>query len=112
MNIGVYTLFKGKIDNTEVAYIRCYCPSTDRMFFLGVEPNNINAKDAIASLYQIPRVLKDNIVSISRQGEIFSTTFDKDITEKLKNNKFSFSDLKDYVSLSGDEYFTKMEYEF
>jgi len=56
MNIGVYTLFKGEINNTEVAYVRCYCPSTDRMFFLGVEPINTNAQDSIASLYQVPKL--------------------------------------------------------
>ena len=112
MNVGVYTLFKGEINNTEVAYVRCYCPSTDRMFFLGVEPNNTNAKDSIASLYQVPKILKDSIVSISRQGEIFSTTFDKLTTDKLKNNEFSLEELKDYVSLSGKDYFSKMQYEF
>jgi hypothetical protein len=112
MNIGVYTLFKGQINSTKVAYIRCYCPSTDRMFFLGVEPSNTNAKDSIASLYQVPKILKDNIISIARQGEIFSTTFDEKTTEKLKNNEFCLSELKDYVSLSGNEYFEKIEFEY
>ncbi len=112
MNIGVYTLFKGQINNTDVAYVRCYCPSTDRMFFLGVEPTNTNAKDAIASLYQVPKVLKNNIVTISRQGEIFSTTLDEKTTEKLKNNEFSLGELEDYVSLDGDTYFAKMTYEY
>ena len=112
MNIGVYTLFKGVINNTEVAYVRCYCPSTDRMFFLGVEPSNTNAQDSIASLYQVPKLLKNNIVTISRQGEIFSTTFDENTTNKLKNNEFSLDELKDYVSLSGEEYFSKMTYEY
>ena len=112
MNIGVYSLFKGEINNTEVAYVRCYCPSTDRMFFLGVEPTNTNAKDAIASLYQVPKLLSNNIKTISRQGEIFSTTFDEETTNKLKNNEFSLDDLKNYVSLSGDEYFKLMTYEY
>ena len=112
MNIGVYSLFKGEINNTEVAYVRCYCPSTDRMFFLGVEPTNTNAKDAIASLYQVPKLLSNNIKTISRQGEIFSTTFDEETTNKLKNNEFSLEELKDYVSLSGDDYFKLMTYEY
>ena len=112
MNIGVYTLFKGEINNTDVAYVRCYCPSTDRMFFLGVEPSNKNAKDSIASLYQVPKLLKDNIVTISRQGEIFSTTFDEETTKKLKNNEFSLEEFKDYVSLSGNEYFKLITYEY
>jgi hypothetical protein len=112
MNIGVYTLFKGKINGTSVAYVRCYCPSTDRMFFLGVKPNNTNAKDAIASLYQIPKILVNNIESISRQGEIFSTTFDKITTNKLKNKEFCNEELKNYVSLSGDDYFRLITYEY
>jgi hypothetical protein len=40
MNVGVYTLFKGTINNEKIAYVRCYCPSTDRMFFLGVDSSN------------------------------------------------------------------------
>lgn len=111
-NIGVYTLFKGNINNSEVAYVRCYCPSTDRMFFLGVEPNNTNAKDAIASLYQVPEILKDNIETICRQGEKFSTTFDDKTTEKLKNNQFSLEELNKYVSLPGEKYFQLMKFEY
>lgn len=111
-NIGVYTLFKGVVNEFEVAYVRCYCPSTDRIFFLGVEPNNTNAKDAIASLYRIPKVLKTKIKHISRQGEKFSTVFDDETTTRLKNNEFSVEDLKDYTNLSGTEYFKLMKYEY
>jgi hypothetical protein len=112
MNIGVYTLFKGNINNVDIAYVRCYCPSTDRMFFLGVEPKHTNAKDAIASLYQVPKLLKSKIKTISRQGEKFSTVFDEETTKLLKNGLISKSDLSDYVSISGDEYFEKMTYEY
>ena len=112
MNIGVYTLFKGEINNYNIAYVRCYCPSTDRMFFLGVHPSNNNAKDAIASLYRVPKALVNNIVSINRQGEKFSTEFDTETTRKLENKEFSEEDLKEYVSVSGDFYFEKMKYEF
>jgi hypothetical protein len=69
MNIGVYTLFKGIVNGFNVAYVRCYCPSTDRMFFLGVEPDTRNAKDGIASLYRIPRMLENHIEAIHRQGK-------------------------------------------
>ena len=109
MNIGVYTLFKGTVHNTEIAYVRCYCPSTDRMFFLGVDPTNSTAKNAIASLYQVPTQVKDKIVSISRQGEKFSTTFDEETTEKIRLGQV---DLSSYSSISGDEYFSKITYEF
>jgi hypothetical protein len=78
MNVGVYTLFKGVINEEEVAYIRCFCPSTDRMFFLGVNPEHNNAKDAIASLYRVPKKLRSHIKYIQRQGERFSTVFDKE----------------------------------
>ena len=111
-NIGVYTLFKGKINDIEIAYVRCYCPSTDRMFFLGVQPHHTNAKDAIASLYQIPVVLKDKIKTISRQGEKFSTTFDEQTTIDIKNGKYSDKELREYTSISGDEYFNLMTYEY
>lgn len=112
MNIGVYTLFKGNINNTNIAYVRCYCPSSDRMFFLGVHPDFNNAKDAIASLCQIPKKLKNNLISIARQGEIFSFNFDEEGTEMLKNNKLSKKDIHDVVSLTGDEYFNKIKFEY
>lgn len=111
-NVGVYTLFKGSINNLEIAYVRCYCPSTERMFFLGVEPSNTCAKDAIASLYQVPTILKDKITSISRQGEKFSTTFDDETTEKIKSGTYSEEQLKEYTNLTGDEYFGLMKYEY
>lgn len=111
-NIGVYTLFKGSINDVEIAYVRCYCPSTERMFFLGVEPTNTCAKDAIASLYQVPKILKGNITSISRQGEKFSTTFDEETTEKIKKGEYSDEQLKEYTNLTGDEYFGLMKYEY
>ena len=112
MNIGVYTLFKGNINNIKIAYVRCYCPSTDRMFFLGVDPKHNNVKDAIASLYRVPKVLKDNIVEIYRQGEIFSTRFTDDVHEKLKNNNYTKEEIGDLVSISGEEYFSKIKYEY
>ena len=110
-NIGTYTLFKGKLNNDiELAYVRCFCPSTDRMFFLGVEPHHTSAKDAIASLYRIPRKLKNEIKYIQRQGERFSTVF----TDNGKNIMKSLSedDVSDLVSISGDEYFNLMTYEY
>lgn len=111
-NIGVYTLFKGTVNNTEVAYIRCYCPSTDRMFFLGIDPENNNAKDGIASLYRVPRKLKNNIKYIQRQGERFSTVFDKIGTDNLKSGKLTKADIQDMVTITGVEYFNKMRYEY
>lgn len=111
-NVGVYTLLKGEINNIAIAYVRCYCPSTDRIFFLGVDPVMEKAKDAIASLYQIPTILKKNLVSISRQGEKFSSTFDEVTTKKLENNEFTKEELSVYTNLSGDEYFELMTYEY
>jgi hypothetical protein len=112
MNVGVYTLFKGAVNDIDIAYVRCYCPSTDRMFFLGVDPVNKNAKDAIASLFRVPTVLKNNIKSISRQGEKFSIEFDEATIVKLKNNEYSKEELNTYTHVSGDEYFSLMKYEF
>lgn len=110
--IGVYTLFTGTISGTKVGYVRCYCPSTDRMFFLGCEPTFKSAKNAIASLYQIPKVLVNKIKTISRQGEKFSTTFDDITTEKLRNGEYLPEELNEYVSISGDKYFKLMSYEY
>jgi hypothetical protein len=110
MNVGVYTLFKGQIEDVEIAYVRCFCPSTDRMFFLGVFSEHNNAKDAIASLCRIPRKLKKHLTSLQRQGEIFSANFTPKGTEILKN--LSQSEKDDLVSLSGNEYFGLMKYEY
>ncbi len=110
MNVGAYTLFKGSFNQYNIAYVRCYCPSTDRMFYLGVEPKFNNAKDAIASLYTIPLKLKPHIKNIRRQGERFSTTFSKEGIELVKS--MDKSDLKNLTSISGKEYFTKIQYEF
>jgi hypothetical protein len=111
-NLGVYTLFKGRIKTYDIAYVRCYCPSTDRMFFLGVEPRHTSAKDAIASLYQVPSILVDKIESINRQGEVFSTIFDEKTTQDLKNGKYTDKQLKTYTNVSGDTYFKLMKYEY
>jgi len=112
MNVGVYTLFKGNVNNTDIAYVRCYCPSTDRMFFLGVHPDMSNAKDAIASLCQIPLKLKDNLTEIRRQGECFSFNFDDYGTQLLKNKMLTEEDFREVVSLQGDEYFSKIKFEY
>ena len=76
---------------------------------LGVPPHFNDAKNAIASLCEVPIELKDNLVSIRRQGEIFSFTFDDEGTKKLKEKSI---DLTQTVSLTGDEYFSKMEFEY
>ncbi len=110
MNIGVYTLFKGDINNVKVAYVRCYCPSSDRMFFLGVNPTNTNAKDAIASLYRIPSNLKDEILKINRQGERYSTVLTEKGKEILK--EMTKKEIETLVSISGNDYFSKIEYEY
>ena len=111
-NVGVYTLYKGSVNNIDVAYIRCYCHSTDRMFFLGIDPVNENAKDGIASLYRVPKKLKANIKYIQRQGERFSTVFDDQGTLLLKEGKLSKEDIQDTVAITGDEYFGKIKFEY
>ncbi len=110
MNIGVYTLFKGTLNDINLAFVRCYCPSTDRMFFLSVNPSHNNAKDAIASLYRVPAKLKGEIKYIQRQGERFSTVFTKQGNTILSTmNKVDFENL---TTISGNEYFSKMKYEY
>lgn len=108
--IGVYKLSKGKVGNNEVAYVRCYCPSTDRMFYLGVEPHHTNVKDAIASLYNVPKKVVNHIDYIQRQGEIFSTVLTKEGKEIIKT--LSKEEIQDTTTISGDEYFAKMRYEY
>ena len=110
MNIGVYTLFKGKIGSINLAFVRCYCPSTDRMFFLCVNAENKTAKDAIASLYRVPAKLKSEIKYIQRQGERFSTVFTDAGKQKLEN--MTPEEIADLVPVSGNEYFSKMKYEY
>lgn len=108
--IGVYTFFKGRVGDIDLAYVRCYCPSTDRMFFLSVHPENTNAKDAIASLYRCPRLLVDHIQYINRQGERYSTIFNEKGTELM--HKMTKEQAEDLVSISGDKYFSLMRYEY
>ena len=110
MNIGVYTLFKGGYGEVELAFVRCYCPSTDRMFFLSVDPENTNAKDAIASLYRIPRKLTGDIKYIQRQGERYSTVLTDNGNALLSN--MSKEEIADLVPVSGNDYFTKLTYEY
>ena len=110
MNIGVYTLFTGEINGEKISYVRCYCPSTDRMFFLGVENIYTNAKDAIASLYRVPRRLVDHIKSISRQGERYNTVFTDKGNELL--SVLNTEEISDLASVSGDRYFELMKYEY
>jgi hypothetical protein len=112
MNVGVYTLFKGEILNEMIGYVRCYCPSTDRMFFLGVDPKHTNAKDAIASLYRVPKKLKNHIKYIQRQGERFSTAFDEHGDSLLKNKSLSREDIADTASITGDQYFSLIQFEY
>jgi hypothetical protein len=109
LNLGVYDLFKGSINGLDIAYVRCYDFSTDRMFFLGVEPKWDNAKDAIASLYRVPEILKPHILTIQRQGERYSTNFSKEGVELLKT--LDFKNIK-YDCVSGQEYFEKLGYEY
>jgi hypothetical protein len=82
------------------------------MFFLGVHENISNAKDAPASLCQVPIKLHKHLISINRQGEMFSFNFDEEGTKMLKNRELSKEDFKDVVSLSGDEYFSKLKFEY
>ena len=110
MNVGVYTLFKGNANGIDLAFVRCFCPSTDRMFFLCVDPVHEKAKDAIASLYRIPKKVSAEIEYIQRQGERFSTV----LTEKGKSilKMLSENEISDLVHISGEEYFSKMKYEY
>lgn len=110
MDIGVYTLYKGTVGGLRMAYVRCFCPSSDRLFFLSVHPDNNNAKDAIASLYRVPKKLANHIKYIQRQGERFSTVFDEAGRKKL--SKMTKEELSDLVPISGNEYFEKMRYEY
>ena len=110
MNIGVYTLFSGRLMDEDIAFVRCYCPSTDRMFFLGVEPSNRTAKDAVASLYRIPRKVKEHILSIQRQGEVYSTNFTNEGLQLLHN--LSKDEVADLVGITGDKYFSLLQYEY
>jgi hypothetical protein len=110
MNVGVYTLFKGNVNNIDYSFVRCYCPSTDRMFFLGCDPKYNNAKDAIASLYRLPEKLIPYIKYIQRQGERFSTVLTDEGKEVRK--KLSKEDIQNLGTVDGNTYFSKMKYEY
>jgi len=54
--------------------------------------------------------LRDHIKYIQRQGERFSTVFDEKGTQTLKT--ISKKAVEDVVTISGDEYFNKLTYEY
>ena len=110
MNVGLYDLFKGQVGSIELSAIRCYCPSTDRMFFLFCENTYNNAKDAIGSLCRIPRKLKDELLYLQRQGERFSAVWTEN--GKIIKTTMTTKDYQDVVPLSGNEYFAKMRFEY
>jgi FMN-dependent NADH-azoreductase len=58
----------------------------------------------------VPKKLKQYITTINRQGERFSTNFTKEGLTLLKT--LPKSDIEDLVSVSGNEYFSKIKYEF
>jgi hypothetical protein len=110
MTVGVYTLFKSETAAVQIAFVRCYCPSSDRMFYLKVDPAHTSAKDAIASLCRPPKVLHPYIKSLSRQGERFIYYFnDLAKVKEILNDKEA---LKETAPLSGDFYFNNMIYEY
>jgi hypothetical protein len=112
MTVGVYTLYKAKDTITTLAYVQCYCPSTDRVFYLQCDPKYNNAKDALASLLRPPKCIMPYIKEISRQGEVFLLYIDNehlDTVETLLRNK---NNRQDVESVTGDWYFDKMVYEY
>jgi len=110
MNVGVYSLFRGHINKFEVSYLRCYCPSTDRMFFLGTDNHIETAKDAVASLYRVPRMLVKHLKEIRRQGERFTSLFTEEGKEILRG--MTQEQASDLVSVDGDTYFNLITYEY
>lgn len=110
MNIGVYTLFKGSVNNFDVAYIRVYCFSTERLFFLGIPPTVKTAKEAMGNLLHLPKKLLPYLKSINRQGELYSTNYTEEGLEILKT--LSKEDIADTEPVGGDIYFSRMEYEY
>lgn len=80
------------------------------MFFLCVSPDNTTAKDAIASLYRVPKKLIGEIKYIQRQGERYSTVFTDAGKELL--NSLTQEDISDLVPVTGDQYFSQLKYEY
>lgn len=111
VDVGMYTLFKGEVLGEDLAYVRYYCPLKDKMSFISVDPANSNAKDAIASLYKLPRKLKEHIAVINRQsglGSLYRSNFTEEgsrVSETLTE-----SEEMDLVNLDGDTYFSKINY--
>lgn len=89
-NIGIYTLIKGKVNGLEISYVRCFCPSTDRMFLLSVAPTITYAKDTIASLYVLPKKLIPHIKYINRQGERYSTILTEEVKKFMSNMSMEY----------------------
>jgi len=110
--IGVYDLFLGTIRGVDVSFVRCYCPTTDRMFLLETEVGHTTAQDAIASLCRFPSVLRDRIKEVRRNGEVFHFTTDEGVIEEIKEGKYSEEDLNNLNAyFTGEEYFSLLKFE-
>jgi hypothetical protein len=112
MTVGVYTLYKVQDRSINLAYVQCYCPSTDRCFNLRCDPRYTNAKDAIASLARPPKALMPYIKSLSRQGECFLAYVDNKDLPAVRQLLADERKRKDVKSVSGDWYFENMVYEY
>lgn len=104
----VYDLFGGTIMDVKVKYVRTYDASSDRQFFLAVDKKYKKAKNAIASLLQVPQDMIPHIKEIARQGEKYYISW-KDIS--LDSKEFAKKSATEEVSLTGKQYFDLLAYE-
>jgi hypothetical protein len=110
--VGVYDLFTGKLNDVDVSFVRCYCPSTDRMFMLETETGFTKAEDAIASLAKFPSVLKDKINGIRRNGEVFHFEMSQEDIDLVKRGRYPEDKIKELDGFfSGKEYFEMLKFE-
>lgn len=107
--LNYYARWTGVINENKCTFIQCYCPSTDRLFFLSTE-NLVSVKDCVASLLEFPKSIKEFITGINRQGEIYSLMFDDNNLEKV--NKLLSNSNQEMTFFSGDEYFDLLRYEY
>lgn len=107
--LNYYARWTGIINENECTFIQCYCPSTDRLFFLSSE-NLETVQDCVASLLEFPEEVKKYITGINRQGEIYSLMFDSNNLETV--NKILSKKNQNMTCFSGKEYFDLIKYEY
>lgn len=98
-----YILYKGNVNNVDIAFVQCTCPSSGRVFMLECEDTFTSAKDAIAGRLMLPKKLIPFLTEIRRQGEIINTSYTEEGMKMLES--LTAEDFNNVEHVPGETYF-------